>query len=244
MHSVQFNLDLVGRRIGWRSNNSLPLYQNPVGNITMLLRQRFQKVYRRPDGQLIMLRDYTIVPEHRFPLIQIPPDALASPLHCSLHLLRALHAFRLEDKLLNFLHQHVGRESIDLCCGGLTGFWMFAHVEVVLIEVVEGDEQFERLMKKEASRRLIEKLEMRQKKSLDGSKVKVGDQCAVCLEDLQDLEEEKEEEERKLTMMPCAHIFHRSCISRWLEEKISCPMCRREIQAVDFADCFLHTVSA
>ncbi|KAJ4701175.1 RING/U-box superfamily protein [Melia azedarach] len=118
---------------------------------------------------------------------------------------------------------------------------MFAHVEVVLIEVVEGDEQFERLMKKEASRRLIEKLEMRQKKSLDGSKVKVGDQCAVCLEDLQDLEEE--EEERKLTMMPCSHIFHRSCISRWLEEKISCPMCRREIQAVDFAGCFMHNLS-
>ncbi|KAJ4701181.1 hypothetical protein OWV82_024461 [Melia azedarach] len=110
-----------------------------------------------------MLQDYTIVPDYHFPLIQIPPDALASPLRCSLHLLHALHAFRLDHKLLNFLHQHVGRASIDLCCGGLTGFWMFADVEVVLIEVVEGDEQFERLMKKEASRRLVEKLEMRTK---------------------------------------------------------------------------------
>lgn len=217
MATVRFNLNLSGRRL---SSND----QNQVGNnVSILLKQRFQKLCRKPDGQLILLQDYTIDHEHRFPPIQIPPTALASPFYCNLCLLGALHSFRLDHQLLHFLLQHVEGMSARLCTGGSRGFWLFVHVEALQIEVVEEDEEVEKLMKEVASRILVEKLERRQKSFFYAHNVKVGDQCAVCLEDLQ--------EETKLTiMMPCSHIFHRSCISRWFEEQKSCPMCRREIE--------------
>ena len=28
---------------------------------------------------------------------------------------------------------------------------------------------------------------------------------------------------------PCGHRFHGRCVERWLQEKESCPMCRREV---------------
>ncbi|KAJ0255181.1 putative RING zinc finger protein [Hirschfeldia incana] len=47
------------------------------------------------------------------------------------------------------------------------------------------------------------------------------DSCAVCLDDFED-----EEEIRRL--MNCQHIFHRSCLDRWMMSysQMTCPLCR------------------
>jgi len=42
-----------------------------------------------------------------------------------------------------------------------------------------------------------------------------SDNCAICWE--------KMESARKL---PCAHLFHNSCLQSWLEQDTSCPTCR------------------
>lgn len=42
-----------------------------------------------------------------------------------------------------------------------------------------------------------------------------SDNCAICWE--------KMETARKL---PCAHLFHNSCLQSWLEQDTSCPTCR------------------
>ena len=43
--------------------------------------------------------------------------------------------------------------------------------------------------------------------------------CPICLEDI------KPREIPSAT--PCGHLFHPNCISRWLEERDTCPMCRQ-----------------
>ncbi|XP_058081404.1 uncharacterized protein LOC131229455 [Magnolia sinica] len=40
--------------------------------------------------------------------------------------------------------------------------------------------------------------------------------CSICLELLSE----------EVVHMPCSHLFHRSCIGRWLEISDLCPMCR------------------
>ena len=45
--------------------------------------------------------------------------------------------------------------------------------------------------------------------------------CCVCLEAY-----EKEDRCRK---MACAHIFHQTCIDRWLSQHRQCPVCRAEV---------------
>ncbi|CCH40777.1 DNA repair protein [Wickerhamomyces ciferrii] len=36
--------------------------------------------------------------------------------------------------------------------------------------------------------------------------------------------------------MPCGHIFGRSCLIEWLKEHVSCPFCRREVEAQSTKD--------
>ena len=43
-------------------------------------------------------------------------------------------------------------------------------------------------------------------------------QCCICLEPLI-----KGKKER---MLPCTHLFHRKCISKWLKIKRECPICK------------------
>lgn len=42
---------------------------------------------------------------------------------------------------------------------------------------------------------------------------------------------EGEQKEHIPVQMPCGHIFGRSCLLEWLKSNISCPLCRREVEA-------------
>ncbi|XP_073359587.1 uncharacterized protein [Aegilops tauschii subsp. strangulata] len=44
--------------------------------------------------------------------------------------------------------------------------------------------------------------------------------CPICLE---------EDDAAAWKETPCGHRFHGPCVERWLQEKESCPMCRREV---------------
>ena len=48
--------------------------------------------------------------------------------------------------------------------------------------------------------------------------------CAICQEDIR-----ASEVIRKLNR-PCNHIFHKTCIDRWLSQHIRCPVCRRDMR--------------
>ncbi|XP_052297325.1 E3 ubiquitin-protein ligase RZF1-like [Citrus sinensis] len=225
MDLLQFRL----HEVHGRSSSS----NNPVGNISIMLNERFQKQYRSRNGRVIILEDYTFSPKS-FPLIQIPSDSVALPV-CLAHALTALNINRM---LCNFLIREISNVASYLSFGGSVGFHLFAEVHALGIEVVEGegdDEEMERLLRKEASRITVEMLSRKQRSSIDnkGVIVKEGDTCAVCLEELMEKEENKGEEEEEVIPMPCHHNFHASCISRWLEEQNSCPMCRREIRYED-----------
>lgn len=42
--------------------------------------------------------------------------------------------------------------------------------------------------------------------------------CAICLETVS---------QKNVEWLPCCHSFHKICIDKWLEEKHSCPTCRK-----------------
>jgi len=46
--------------------------------------------------------------------------------------------------------------------------------------------------------------------------------CCICLEDMDTNEECKE-------LFVCSHSFHFSCVSKWLNVKRTCPMCRQSM---------------
>lgn len=47
--------------------------------------------------------------------------------------------------------------------------------------------------------------------------------CVVCLMEF--------EEEEEVCTLPCEHLFHKSCIHKWLRQEGSCPQCRRRVGA-------------
>lgn len=46
--------------------------------------------------------------------------------------------------------------------------------------------------------------------------------CVVCLSD--------STEGENMCILPCKHIFHRSCVGKWLRLHASCPTCRQEVE--------------
>ncbi|ESN96149.1 hypothetical protein HELRODRAFT_67821 [Helobdella robusta] len=45
------------------------------------------------------------------------------------------------------------------------------------------------------------------------------DTCVVCLEKFKDGE--------FVRQLPCAHVFHHTCLDGWIQNKTNCPSCRR-----------------
>ena len=43
-------------------------------------------------------------------------------------------------------------------------------------------------------------------------------QCPICMEDITPGQDAQ--------ALPCAHIFHRACVGRWLRQHRACPVCR------------------
>ncbi|XP_006349597.1 E3 ubiquitin-protein ligase RING1-like [Solanum tuberosum] len=48
-----------------------------------------------------------------------------------------------------------------------------------------------------------------------------NDECLVCLDELG--------EETEVVRLPCSHMFHAECITKWLENSHYCPLCRFEM---------------
>lgn len=44
-----------------------------------------------------------------------------------------------------------------------------------------------------------------------------GKTCSICMENIWTVD---------LQCLPCAHMFHRNCVSRWLVDNNTCPVCR------------------
>ena len=47
-----------------------------------------------------------------------------------------------------------------------------------------------------------------------------GKQCSICFDTITS---------DQLHCLPCAHVFHDSCVRRWFEESASCPVCRLQL---------------
>eukprot|EP00803_Ostreobium_quekettii_P007787 evm.model.scf_24.8 EVM.evm.TU.scf_24.8 scf_24:192052-209492(+) len=50
---------------------------------------------------------------------------------------------------------------------------------------------------------------------------KNGATCTICITDF--------EKGDKLRKLPCGHLFHEVCITRWLSQAVDCPMCRKSL---------------
>ncbi|MCD7472717.1 hypothetical protein HAX54_014046 [Datura stramonium] len=51
----------------------------------------------------------------------------------------------------------------------------------------------------------------------------IKDECMICLEKIG-------KERSEVLCMPCSHIFHGECITKWLEKSHYCPLCRFEMR--------------
>lgn len=57
---------------------------------------------------------------------------------------------------------------------------------------------------------------------LEKVKMKLDNQCSICLEEFESKLEE-------VTRMPCSHVYHAHCIVKWLEYNRLYPLCRFEM---------------
>ncbi|KAL5111284.1 hypothetical protein TcWFU_000963 [Taenia crassiceps] len=63
------------------------------------------------------------------------------------------------------------------------------------------------------------------RKTLSQADLKTYDVCSICLEKFSVNDE--------ILTLPCFHGFHQPCLSTWLSQKGSCPICRKDMQGRD-----------
>lgn len=76
------------------------------------------------------------------------------------------------------------------------------------------------------------------------------DECVICMNYLHEdpgektqpllnsednliLDVKKESVNKKIMVTPCGHKYHIPCLQRWMEIKLECPTCRKEIPLVE-----------
>jgi len=55
--------------------------------------------------------------------------------------------------------------------------------------------------------------------------------CSICMESIP-LHESMESFPANIMLSPCGHFFHEGCLTRWVEVKYDCPMCRTRLPAL------------
>ncbi|KAL5012100.1 hypothetical protein ScPMuIL_010651 [Solemya velum] len=72
-----------------------------------------------------------------------------------------------------------------------------------------------------AAKKAIAKIPQRTLRSGDKELESETDQCPVCIEPYKTSE--------VIRILPCKHVFHKSCVDPWLLDQRSCPMCKLDI---------------
>lgn len=55
----------------------------------------------------------------------------------------------------------------------------------------------------------------------------IDQECTICYTDV-------DISKRAYMITPCDHLFHRQCLTQWVDIKLECPVCRTPLPAVDF----------
>ncbi|GAB5570485.1 RING finger protein 150 isoform X2 [Prionailurus iriomotensis] len=86
-------------------------------------------------------------------------------------------------------------------------------------KAVDGKAQWRRLG--DAAKKAISKLQVRTIKKGDKETEPDFDNCAVCIEGYKPND--------VVRILPCRHLFHKSCVDPWLLDHRTCPMCKMNI---------------
>ncbi|KAF5898034.1 RING finger protein, partial [Clarias magur] len=73
----------------------------------------------------------------------------------------------------------------------------------------------------DAAKKAISKLQVRTIKKGDKETESEFDNCAVCIEGYKAND--------VVRILPCRHVFHKSCVDPWLQDHRTCPMCKMNI---------------
>ena len=60
----------------------------------------------------------------------------------------------------------------------------------------------------------------------------MGDCCSICLFDCHQEQDEQDEqdEQEQIIKTNCNHVFHLTCLSKWVNQSKTCPICRNEME--------------
>jgi hypothetical protein len=58
----------------------------------------------------------------------------------------------------------------------------------------------------------------------------MGDCCSICLFDYNHVNDVEQEQQQEIIKTKCNHIFHLNCLSNWVNQSKTCPICRNEME--------------
>ncbi|KGN63362.1 RING-H2 finger protein ATL16 [Cucumis sativus] len=185
----------------------------------------FSQLVLSPSHQILQQTSPILISDTliRFPLRELEDPPFIS--HSSL--CRFLSSYNISDAVCDAIFLKISSFAFQLVAGNLnSNFHIIAALDFVYTHWVDLDPAEDAAaVRQGAPRSAIERL-MKEKYDGNGGE-EMEDECSVCYEDLHG----KTEKEKEVSRIPCGHMFHKSCILKWLKISNSCPLCRGELEA-------------
>ncbi|KAJ8748014.1 hypothetical protein K2173_014550 [Erythroxylum novogranatense] len=157
--------------------------------------------------------------DRRRTTLEIPRCVLDDPILCSRYLWHALPWVNniLDAPVVRLLVGKMGSYAFRAArSGNFSGFQLVSTLKVLVSETVVVEES----ECEGVSESVLEKLAAESFYAGNGE-TNEHDNCVICLDEFSG--------ETALTRMPCSHVFHQSCLFRWLRNSNSCPLCREKV---------------
>lgn len=58
--------------------------------------------------------------------------------------------------------------------------------------------------------------------------------CSICMDVMKKTTEDHDDVQNK--KLQCQHMFHKTCVDKWLKKRGTCPICRFDVRNVEGAD--------
>ncbi|KAG6603277.1 E3 ubiquitin-protein ligase-like protein, partial [Cucurbita argyrosperma subsp. sororia] len=175
----------------------------------------------RSSNQLLQQTPQTLISDALLPLFL--RDLQHPPFLSHFLVLQFLSTFNISTASSHAIFDDIATFALELAAGDLDrNFHIIVYLDFVQTIWVDLDLDLDLEIHRKQEPAPASVMERVMREEFDGFRPEEAGDCSVCCDELRG--------ETEVRRLPCGHVFHKSCILKWLQLTNSCPLCRAKLE--------------